>query len=305
MITSEIVIRPYEAVDADSLADAQQRVYRSGGVARRPLRQHLAALLRQNGRAWTLLHQGKPAGLAWIEPVPGLLAVFDLHGFIVPEKQRQGLGKYLLAHLRADLSRSTVKQMAHAVPSLTTSAAHFLQAQGFFVEHQEWHLLLPQLDNLPPVALPAATAVETLPKRSAITAFRRLYDQSFGDSPWYQPYDSDAAVAGELDETPGTILFLRTGQEQIGFIWLRLPQVDLGEIEPVGIVPAYQRQGYGRVLLTAGLHWLKSSGAKRVRLGVWRQNTAAVQLYLHSGFQRQLNLYYLACNLDEQGRWTR
>ncbi len=50
-------------------------------------------------------------------------------------------------------------------------------------------------------------------------------------------------------------------------------------IEPLGILPAYQGRGYGRLLLQLVLRELAARGAKKVEIGTWRDNEAAVHLY--------------------------
>ncbi|MEW5988354.1 MAG: N-acetyltransferase, partial [Chloroflexota bacterium] len=84
---------------------------------------------------------------------------------------------------------------------------------------------------------------------------------------------------------------------RVGFVWTRQLDAHAGEIEPLGVRPAYQRQGYGRALLLAGLRQLAKRGAERAQLGVWVENTAAIHLYQSVGFQRLQTITYLALNL--------
>jgi ribosomal protein S18 acetylase RimI-like enzyme len=53
----------------------------------------------------------------------------------------------------------------------------------------------------------------------------------------------------------------------------------------------------GRSLLLAALHYLMQRGARRVHLGVWRDNAAAIRLYESVGFDRHGRRFYLAYDL--------
>ena len=59
---------------------------------------------------------------------------------------------------------------------------------------------------------------------------------------------------------------------------------ELGEVYVVGIDPAAQGQGLGRLLTLAGLHHLHDAGVAEVLLYVESDNTPAVRLYGGLGF---------------------
>jgi len=69
----------------------------------------------------------------------------------------------------------------------------------------------------------------------------------------------------------------------------------VGEFYVVGVDPARQREGIGRVLVSAGLEHLKSRGIPIAHLYVEGDNTAAVRLYRSFGFRDYA--------LDIQYRW--
>jgi ribosomal protein S18 acetylase RimI-like enzyme len=74
-------------------------------------------------------------------------------------------------------------------------------------------------------------------------------------------------------------------------------EMDVAEIEPVGIAPNYQGRGMGRPFLQAGLGQAAGQGASKVALGVWENNGAAIQLYQSLGFRQSKSVTYLAFNL--------
>jgi mycothiol synthase len=62
-------------------------------------------------------------------------------------------------------------------------------------------------------------------------------------------------------------------------------QNHVGELEPVGTRPDYQRQGLGRAVVLDALRQLKAQGAGRVFLYVEHHNVAARGLYASVGFR--------------------
>lgn len=58
---------------------------------------------------------------------------------------------------------------------------------------------------------------------------------------------------------------------------------DLAWIATIGVLPAYQRRGFGLALLRACEAHLK---AHRIRLCVRPSNEAAIQMYLREGYQK-------------------
>ncbi len=66
--------------------------------------------------------------------------------------------------------------------------------------------------------------------------------------------------------------------------WLDV-QNRVGELEPVGTHPDYQRQGLGRAVVLDALRQLKAQGAARVFLYVEHHNVAARGLYATVGFR--------------------
>ncbi len=59
-----------------------------------------------------------------------------------------------------------------------------------------------------------------------------------------------------------------------------------GYVQRLAVAPAIQRHGLGHALLTDGLRWLRSHGAKRVYVNTQEDNDRALALYLRSGFRQ-------------------
>ncbi|GAB3212898.1 mycothiol synthase [Nocardia tengchongensis] len=75
----------------------------------------------------------------------------------------------------------------------------------------------------------------------------------------------------------------------LGFHWTKVHSDEtppIGEVYVVGIDPAAQGRGLGRLLTLAGLHYLKDRGLGAVLLYTEGDNTAAVHTYTRLGFTR-------------------
>jgi mycothiol synthase len=88
--------------------------------------------------------------------------------------------------------------------------------------------------------------------------------------PWFDP--ADLLVAEDAD---GTLL---------GFHWTKRHDARHGEVYVVGVSPAAQGRGLGRVLTVAGLNHLAERGVDEVLLYVESDNVPALGLYSSLGF---------------------
>ena len=59
-----------------------------------------------------------------------------------------------------------------------------------------------------------------------------------------------------------------------------------GYVQRLAVAPDVQRRGLGHALLTDGLRWLRSHGAKRVYVNTQEDNDRALALYLRAGFRQ-------------------
>jgi ribosomal protein S18 acetylase RimI-like enzyme len=239
---------------------------------------------------WLVEVGGQVVGYTAVSSIPGLPNVYNLDGGILPTYRRQGLGSQLLQHVLREAEALRIHQLSHCVTDPDSVGAHFLRHHNFFIEHEEWLMVLPNLQTRQFADSPPATC-KLATRHSPTHLFCQIYDQSFGDTPWYQPYSQEEAE--NTLECPDDILFLFKDKQPIGFAWLQ------GEaIEPIGVVREEWGKGYGRALLLAALHKLKQRGAVQAKIGVWRDNRAAVRLYESVGFQHQQTLTYLAYELE-------
>jgi len=294
MESDDFVIGPYDSAWAAALSAGWRAAQPEQSLTARELDNRCRALLQLDGRIWVVTAAGQAVGMALAAPLPGLPGLCELDGFIAPAWQRRGWGGQLLLHAKRDLQGTAVRQLTHAITDRQSAAAQFLFKHHFAVEHEEWLLTMPQLTASPPPVVPGLTW-GTLPRAQALTRFCELYDRAFAGFPWYQPY-TPSEVAAEL-VAAHDLLFLQRDGALIGAAWLRWPEPNLGQIEPMGIVAEEQGKGYGRYLLALALHQLAERGARRAQIGTWAQNKTAVSLYQSVGFRQQETITYLACDL--------
>ncbi|HMS76448.1 mycothiol synthase [Gordonia sp. (in: high G+C Gram-positive bacteria)] len=84
-------------------------------------------------------------------------------------------------------------------------------------------------------------------------------------------------------------LFLACDRKSLqlwGFHWTKMQSPELGEVYIVGVDPAAQGRGLGRLLTLAGLYYFVRVGVSEVMLYVEGDNTAALNTYEKLGFTR-------------------
>ncbi len=292
-VNNLVEIREFHNADTLSLAQIYLQIHPKRPFSPHQINQHFQHILDSNGRIWTITQPNKLIGYATIFPVPGLPNLIEIEGGIIPAKQRQGFASQLLQHIITTIKGSAIQQISHSVSNLDTPAAYFLQHHNFFVEHEELHL---QLEDLQTYPLPFAPfTLHLIDHETAVSTFPSLYDQSFAGTRWHQPYSS-AEIDVTLSPTDNMFYCLQN-ETPIGFAWVRYPTPTTAEIEPIGIVKAWQGKRYGRSLLSTLLNKLQQQGIQHVQIGVWADNQIARHLYHQVGFRHQATTTYLAYNL--------
>lgn len=100
------------------------------------------------------------------------------------------------------------------------------------------------------------------------------------DSDWFDPaglflaFDAKSASADVITKP------------LLGFHWTKTQEPGLGEVYIVGVDPAAQGRGLGRLLTLAGLHYFAERGVDEVLLYVEGDNTTALHTYGRLGFTR-------------------
>ena len=97
--------------------------------------------------------------------------------------------------------------------------------------------------------------------------------------PWTRGNFLDALTSGDQTQ------LLMAGDELLGY-FVAMKGVDEVHLLNLTVAPAYQRQGWARVMLDALAIWSRGQGAQWLWLEVRQSNERAVEIYLSHGFRR-------------------
>jgi [ribosomal protein S18]-alanine N-acetyltransferase len=99
------------------------------------------------------------------------------------------------------------------------------------------------------------------------------------DHPWTVGNFSDSLRSGYQAQ------LLRAGDVVLGY-FVAMKGVDEVHLLNITVAPAYQGQGWGRVMLEALALWAKGQGAQWLWLEVRVSNVRALRIYEHHGYRR-------------------
>jgi len=99
------------------------------------------------------------------------------------------------------------------------------------------------------------------------------------DHPWTVGNFSDSLRSGYEAQ------LLRAGDVVIGY-FVAMRGVDEVHLLNITVAPAYQGQGWGRVMLEALAIWARGQGAQWLWLEVRVSNVRAMRIYEHHGYRR-------------------
>jgi mycothiol synthase len=240
-----------------------------------------SALLRlRDGAGAVLAYDGDTlAGVAILDGDAGEVAVR-------PSLRRRGHGRALVAALAGQVESLNV--WAHGeLPAAVALAG----ALGFERFRALWKMGRPLGGPLPEVVVPPGIRLRTFEVGRDEDAWVRINARAFADHPeqgrWTRA-DLERREREPWFSPEGFFLAERDG-EPAGFHWTKVHEEDgpIGEVYVVGVDPAAQGLGLGRVLTLAGLRHLQDLGLPAVMLYVDESNTAATTLYGKLGFERR------------------
>jgi ribosomal-protein-alanine N-acetyltransferase len=97
--------------------------------------------------------------------------------------------------------------------------------------------------------------------------------------PWSRRHFADTLAAGHQAQC------LMAGDELLGY-FVAMPGLREAHLLDLVVAPAFQRQGWARVMLDALALWARGQGAERLWLEVRASNERAQKIYLQRGFAR-------------------
>ncbi len=81
------------------------------------------------------------------------------------------------------------------------------------------------------------------------------------------------------------------------------PVTRLGEFDPVGTRPSFQRQGLARAIMLTGLRYMKERGMKNAVVRTDADNNPAINLYESVGFAIVDRLYQYVKYIQSPSSW--
>ncbi|WP_072806802.1 mycothiol synthase [Rhodococcoides yunnanense] len=148
---------------------------------------------------------------------------------------------------------------------------------------------------LPDVVVPEWISLRTYRGHQDDAELLRVNNAAFSWHPeqggWTEKDISDRRNEAWFDPAGVFLAFEEGTDHLLGFHWTKVhaPEAaenEIGEVYVVGIDPAAQGRGLGRVLTLAGLHYLHGRGLENVLLYVEADNSAAVHTYERLAFTR-------------------
>lgn len=239
-------------------------------------------------------HVVSAAGYANITPGrPGEPAMIE--AVVDPGQRRRGHGRALLdaafAAARGTASASDVpapRAWAHGdLPGARALAA----AMGLRAHRELLQLRRHDASTLPPLQVPADIVLRGYAGPDDDAELLRVNNAAFAWHPeqggWTRAQIAERVAADWFDPA-GLILAFDAADPTrlLGFHWTKVAEPGLGEVYIVGVDPAAQGRGLGRLLTLAGLHHLADRGIGEVLLYVEGDNTAALHTYSRLGFDR-------------------
>ncbi|WP_343287283.1 mycothiol synthase [Gordonia sp. SID5947] len=218
-----------------------------------------------------------------------------IEAVVDPTRRRQGYGRSLLA-AAFDVAREITADPAPRVwahgdlPGAVALAASI----GLARRRELMQLrrpLPPAGDALPPLEIDDQTVLRTYAGAADDAEILRVNNAAFDWHPeqggWTQAQITER-VRSDWFDAKGLFLASDAGDPDrlLGFHWTKVHDPSLGEVYIVGVDPAAQGRGLGRLLTLAGLHHLAALGIGEVELYVEGDNAAALHTYERLGFTR-------------------
>ena len=205
---------------------------------------------------------------------------------VAPEARGRGFGGSLASRV-LDEDGFPVTAWSHGDHP---AAARLADRLGFSRERELWVMRRPAGVPLPPVESPPGVTVRSFRPGDPLDAVAVLAVNAaaFASHPEQGAMDEaelTERMAEEWFDPAGLLMAVDEEDELLGFHWTKQHDAERGEVYVVGIAPAAQARGLGRVLTLAGLHHLVGLGVGEVILYVESDNRPAVGLYGGLGFE--------------------
>jgi mycothiol synthase len=210
-----------------------------------------------------------------------LLVGAEVTVVVHPLVRRQGLGAMLLDEALAE-ARGEVRAWSHGDHP---GAARLAATRGFERVRELWVMRRPSSLPLAEVSPREGVTVRGFEPGDEAELIR-VNATAFAAHPEQGAMDADN-LAERMAESwfePAGLLVAMSGKRMLGFHWTKQHSPTRGEVYVVGIDPASQGGGLGKLLTLAGLRHLAARGVDEVLLYVESDNAPAIAVYGGLGF---------------------
>lgn len=204
----------------------------------------------------------------------------DLSLAVHPSDRGHGVGAALLQRVSYD---GTLVAWSHGNHP---AAARLATAYGWERVRDLWVMRRDAALPLPPLEVPDGLTIRSYAESDA-DAIVAVNAAAFASHPEQGAMDRDnlARRMAEPWFDPAGLLVAKDATGVLGFHWTKQHDDRVGEVYVVGVAPAAQGRGLGKVLTLAGLHHLVGLGVDEVLLYVESDNAPAVAVYSRLGFE--------------------
>jgi mycothiol synthase len=231
---------------------------------------------------WRALRHHPDQVRSWVHDDGVALLIGDQLSLVVrPESRGRGVATGLLAEALPTID-GPVSAWSHGNHP---AAAALAGAHGFERVRSLWVMRLSTGDPFPDLVVPAGVEIRSYSSDDAAELLR-VNAAAFAHHPEQGAMDA-TDLAERMAEPwfdPAGLLLAYDGAQLLGFHWTKQHSPELGEVYVVGIDPAAQGRGLGKLLTLAGLQHLAGLGVAEVLLYVESDNAPAVAVYSGLGF---------------------
>jgi mycothiol synthase len=230
-------------------------------------------------------HMALADGTATVVAHPNGFALLhdgDLSLAVHPEHRGTGVGTDLLGRVRESYAGPLVAWSHGDHPA----AARLAASHGWERVRDLWVMRRPSSLPLPPLEPPVGVTIRSWREDDAADVVA-VNAAAFADHPEQGAMD-EANLARRMAEPwfdPAGLIVAEDTSGVLGFHWTKQHDDRVGEVYVVGVAPAAQGRGLGKVLTLAGLHHLVGLGVDEVLLYVESDNAPAVAVYSRLGFE--------------------
>ncbi len=231
--------------------------------------------------------------IGYIDVIPELgIGRVVLDCLVHPEHRRKGLATEL-SHYASRRAKELGARVAHVNITPDNVAAKSLLAKlGFRCVSRSLELRLHFSKARLPEVEPTLMCRHL--QRGEEDKLAELQNRSFASSWGFNPNTIDEIVyrTNLSDCSPKDVILASEEDKLTGYCWttMNLEEnaaigINKGRIFMLGVDPGYRGRGIGKLVLLAGLSYLKSRGSEVVELTVDSQNKTARALYKSLGFK--------------------